>query len=143
MATTHAEQQRFLETIGNDNDAEVARKLTLAGYPVSYQAVHKWRHGKARLSPANLNGLCEVYVVNKAWLAHGEGPKKAAGRMQREEAELMGELPENIKQQAFDFIEYRITRPDAALAPDKIAHYMTLLTKLKGNTPDDKGKKQK
>lgn len=129
---------RFIEMVGNDNDREVSDKMTRAGYSVSPQAVHKWRHGIGNITKRNIMGLCKVYDTSEAWFMLGIGPKEAGKKTTGEEAQLMEALPEDIRQQTFDFIGYQLTRP-GVIPPEKLPHYFALLDRIKAAAkPDSK-----
>jgi transcriptional regulator with XRE-family HTH domain len=110
---------------------ERGRQSALAAqFNVSPNAARKWLLG---------NGLPELEVairlakwgqVNLEWLLTGRGPKR--GAIVETKSLVLGEaieeLPEADRQQALDFVRYKLERSSTALlSGERLTRYMTML----------------
>lgn len=67
METMH---DRIRALVDSNGPAEVARRVTLAGFRVTTQGAHKWLHG-GDLTEAALAALCRAYHSHPAWVRYG------------------------------------------------------------------------
>lgn len=99
-----------------------------SGIRISPQAMHLWSKG-GEISEENLAVLAEFFGVSKAWLRYGEGDLEDA----------LVQLPEESRQQVFDFIRYKIERADTQIASQSLPDYLAMIDRIK----DDMNKRTK
>lgn len=91
---------RLRETFGDDKPPTVARRLTLAGASVTYQAVYKWLKGGA-ITDENLDAVAAVYRRSRAWLKYGEEQPDSISRV----VQAMHRMPTEKQEKIADFVE--------------------------------------
>ena len=132
-------EARIAEVIGEDSAYTVADKLTRRGHPISAPAVYKWLKGGGIDDPA-LDALCAEYGVSRGWVRYGEGTRKALSASDSVAAELMQELPVEVKQMTLDFMEYQVHRSATVLGTgEQLARYLTMIDKLKRDMRNKRG----
>ena len=91
---------RLRETFGDDKPPTVAKRLTLAGCSVSYQAIYKWLRGGA-ISDDMLDAVAAVYRRNRSWLKYGEEQPDSISRV----VQAMHRLPAEKQETIANFVE--------------------------------------
>ncbi|MCU0939709.1 MAG: helix-turn-helix domain-containing protein [Burkholderiaceae bacterium] len=137
MSATATLADRIRETIGMDNAYDVARKLAEQGAVITPQAIYRWLEG-SDVKQENLAALARAYGVPEAWLRYGEGPKQQLSESQQAAAKLFEELPPEMAQQSLDFIEYQLHRSTSVIAGERLAHYMTWISRIRANLEEKK-----
>jgi transcriptional regulator with XRE-family HTH domain len=111
--------------------AERGRQSALATlFNVSPNAARKWLLGTGLPELEVAIRLAKWGQVNLEWLLTGRGPKR--GAIFETKAIVLGEaieeLPEADRQQALDFVRYKLERSSTALlSGERLARYMTML----------------
>lgn len=107
-------------------------------FDVTQGATKKWLSGDGYPSMDNIVAICDWAGVNVNWLVQGVGPKRTDGIDTK--SLILGEaiesMPEPDRQQALDFIGYKIERSSAPIfTGERLARYMKMLDAFKKAKP--------
>lgn len=124
---------RLHEVCAEKGLAERGRQTALGRLcAVSYQAAKKWLDGDGWPALDKALTICEWGGVNVNWLLQGQGPKRGtnidANRLGVLEA--VDALPADDRQQALDFIRYKVEKADGWFAHDQLGRYLVMLDKI-------------
>lgn len=125
---------RIREAMGGDSAYQASARLQLRGVAITPQAIYEWLKG-GDVKEATLVAFADEYKVQPAWLRYGVGPRQQESDAERAVVSLFREMPEQTKQLALDFIEYQLHKSTSLLAGEKMASYMTLISKIKDYPP--------
>lgn len=130
-----------IKELAGTNGAEIARRVTLAGYSVTTQAVHKWLND-GDMSEDALAAFCRAYpAATPAYIRYGVKTCEPLNEKQAAAAELVQQAPDDIVQLTFDFMEYQIQRAETMITGEKAAHYLALIDKITHDMKRLRGKK--
>jgi transcriptional regulator with XRE-family HTH domain len=110
--------------------AERGRQTALAKqFNLTPNAVRKWLLGEGMPELDVAIAVAKWANVNFEWLMTGRGPKR--GTLVETRALVLGEavqdLPDPDRQQAIDFVRYKIERSTGVLSVEKMGRYMVML----------------
>jgi transcriptional regulator with XRE-family HTH domain len=101
-------------------------------FGVTPKGARKWLGGEGFPEMDLAIRIANAAHVNINWLLQGVGPKH--GEQLDPSTEILSEgvegLPQDDRQQVFDFIRYRFEKADGWFASDKLSRYMVLLDAL-------------
>lgn len=127
--------QRFQELRAGRTYAALADDLKKsAGIEVTAQTLHNWASGKTDITEDNLAALAAYYRVRPSWLRYGEGPREPEPRLE----DVLSGLPDEERQQVFDFVRYKIERADAVIAKERMASYLTMIDRIRADMKNKK-----
>lgn len=122
-----------------------AKRQTLLGtkFKVTPNTARKWLLGLGFPEMEMCIQIAKEAEVNIRWLLQGEGLKK--GDKGDPSAETLksaiDDMPQEMRQASFDFIEYQLTKADGFIPAAKLANYIKLMERLKktpkGSTRED------
>lgn len=135
---------KAIETIG-DRIARVRKALGLtqeevaAAAGIKASAISQAESGKSKsIKAENLFPIAAILDKDPEWLVTGKGSEKPL----RGIVQSIIELPDDNPQQALDFIAYRWTKVEGAVASDKIAKYTAMIADFKADMDARKVKKK-
>lgn len=110
------------------------RQTTLGKrFGVTPKAARKWLEGLGYPDLDKALRIAQEAGVSALWLLQGVGPKyvaEARNQMAQRVGDIVDSLPPDERQQAIDFIRYKVERSGKWYAADQLGRYMTFLDRL-------------
>lgn len=102
-------------------------------FQVTPKAARKWLEGLGYPEMQLAVRIANEAKVHVTWLLQGSAPKfldSARTATSAQLGEIVGSLPEAERQQAIDFIRYKVERSGQWYAAEQVARYVSLLDSL-------------
>lgn len=113
--------------------SDAIRKKT--GVSISAQAMHLWANGGGITEP-NLKAVADYFGVSAMWLGFGVEPARESLE------DVLRSMPPDDRQQALDFISYKLERNETLGTAERTAHYLSLIDRIKRDMQERTGNKR-
>jgi len=112
-----------------------------AKFDVNPNTARKWLLGLGLPELEKAIEIANAAGVNVRWLLQGEGLKRGDKADPNAEMlrEALADMPVEMRQASFDFLEFQLVKADGFIAPGKLANYLKLLDRLKVAPRDQPG----
>lgn len=101
-------------------------------FGVTQKGARKWLEGEGLPTLEKSIQIAKHLGVHVEWLLTGRGPKRITGDSH---IDFVASLPEEVKQEAFDFLEFKVTK---VLKGDQLVRYLRWIDRIKNAPPSPK-----